>query len=76
MRQLTLITAVLSLTLRTSCAAARYERTVTVERDGQGNITKTTEVEHMTQTGSRKRPPTRYMYERTPQAADKNPAAQ
>ena len=49
--------------LSTGCTVSRYERTVTIQRNPAGEILGITEVEHMTQSGKRKKLPTRFLYD-------------
>ncbi len=53
-----------SLLLGSGCAVTKYERTVTVERDGQGNITSITEVEHTVQNRKTKKVPHWYVFKK------------
>lgn len=46
------------------CTAVHYERTVTVQRDGAGNIVSIQEVEQMSQPKKGKKLPTFYLYDK------------
>lgn len=57
------------LVVLSGCAVTKYERTVTVNRDGQGNITSITEVEHTVQNRKTKKVPYFFVFEKGDQIA-------
>jgi outer membrane protein assembly factor BamE (lipoprotein component of BamABCDE complex) len=70
MKKTLLLSALVLASLASSgCSVTKYERTVTVMRDSTGNVVSTQEVEHMTQSGNRKKLPTMYLYEKGGNAA-------